>query len=103
MAIVSMAAAFGLAACTSSVGGWKGGQQPQTGPAGPYPLAQSTLSRMTSVDPSLTVFMKHAYGYAVFPSVAKGGLVVGGAYGEGAAFHANNMVAKCSLAQGSIG
>lgn len=103
-AIAAAAAAFGLVACTSSVGGWKGGQSGGTAqPAGNYPLAQQTIDRMTSVDPSLKNFLQNAYGYAVFPTVSKGGFVVGGAYGEGGAFHANQMVAKCSLAQGTIG
>lgn len=102
---VVFAAALGLAACTSSVGGWKG-QQSSTAaaqPAGPYPLAQATLARVTSVDPSIKNFLANAYGYAVFPTVSKGAIIVGGAYGQGAAFHADKMVAKCSLAQATVG
>ena len=32
---------------------------------------------------AVTPFFKNAYGYAVFPTVGKGALIVGGAYGTG--------------------
>ncbi len=102
--VLAMAAA-GLAACASSGSGWNGGKTPQPAPApsGPYPLAQQTLDRMTTTDSSLRRFIDNAYGYAVFPTVSKGALIVGGSYGEGAAFQGGQMVAKCSIAKGSIG
>ena len=33
--------------------------------------------------PTTQPFFQKAYGYAIFPTVGKGGIVVGGAYGEG--------------------
>ena len=44
-----------------------------------------------------------SYGYAVFPSVGKGGIVVGGAFGRGKVFRANARVADVSLTQVSVG
>ncbi|MGH8225092.1 MAG: YSC84-related protein [Gammaproteobacteria bacterium] len=99
------AALVGLAACTSSGGGWTGEKAPQPplAPNGPYPLAQQTLDRMTTTDSSLRRFIDNAYGYAVFPTVSRGAFVVGGSYGEGAAFQGGKMAAKCSIAKASIG
>ncbi|HEX5313864.1 MAG TPA: YSC84-related protein, partial [Gammaproteobacteria bacterium] len=54
-------------------------------------------------DPSLKRFIDNSYGYAVFPTVSSGAFIVGGSYGEGAAFHGSQMVAKCSISKGSIG
>lgn len=46
---------------------------------------------------------KEAYGYAIFPSVGKGGLVLGGAYGEGRVYRGNTYTGDVSLTQVSIG
>lgn len=99
--LVVVAFTVGLAACTTSLGGWAGSHPKDV--SGRYPLAAQTLGRMQQVDPSMSRFIHNAYGYAVFPSVAKGGFVVGGAYGKGAAFHAGSMVARCNMSQATIG
>ncbi len=54
-------------------------------------------------DPGLQSFFDNAEGYAVFPSVGKGGIGVGGAYGKGELFENGDMVGYCDLSQGSIG
>ena len=43
----------------------------------------ATVSRFQAEDPGIQSFLSNAYGYAVFPSIGKGGLGVGGAYGRG--------------------
>jgi lipid-binding SYLF domain-containing protein len=55
------------------------------------------------VDPGLKFFMSKCYGYALFPSVGKGGLIVGGAYGKGEVFEQGEMIGYCDLSQASIG
>ena len=42
-----------------------------------------TLKRLEAKDPGLKNLLKKAYGYAVFPSVEKAAVVIGGAYGRG--------------------
>jgi lipid-binding SYLF domain-containing protein len=54
-------------------------------------------------DPTLEAFLNKAYGYAVFPSVGKGGLVVGGAYGHGEVFEQGKRVGYCDLTQATVG
>jgi len=63
----------------------------------------SALKKAESHDPSIQGFLNKAYGYAVFPSVGKGGLVVGGAYGKGQAFEQGKRVAYCDITQATVG
>ena len=48
-------------------------------------------------------FFDSAYGYAVFPTIGKGGLVVGGAHGNGRVFRGGNWVGDVSMTQVSVG
>jgi lipid-binding SYLF domain-containing protein len=48
-------------------------------------------------------FFSRSYGYAVFPTVGKGGLVVGGAFGRGQVYRGGARVAGVSLTQVSVG
>jgi hypothetical protein len=48
-------------------------------------------------------FFAKSYGYAVFPTVGKGGIGIGGAYGKGRVYAAGNYVGDTSMTQVSIG
>jgi len=48
-------------------------------------------------------FFRNCYGYVVFPTVGKGGLVVGGAYGTGHVYAQGKYTGDASLAQLSVG
>lgn len=48
-------------------------------------------------------YFKTAYGYALFPNVAKGGFVVGGAYGDGKVFVGSKHVGNSTMTQVSLG
>jgi lipid-binding SYLF domain-containing protein len=65
--------------------------------------AESAVTAMKKADPGLEKFFDHATGYAVFPSVGKGGLVVGGAGGSGIVFEHGKAVGKTTLSQVTIG
>jgi lipid-binding SYLF domain-containing protein len=64
---------------------------------------EAAMHDMRQTDPSIDDFLKRAYGYAVFPSVAKGGLVVGAANGKGILFEQGRAVGYCDLTQASVG
>jgi len=53
--------------------------------------------------PEVRPFVKHAYGYAVFPTVGKGGFVVGGAYGKGRVYKQGKAMGEVSLFKASVG
>jgi len=48
-------------------------------------------------------YFSSAYGYAVFPSVGKGGLGVGGAAGNGTIYRGGAIVGDCKMSQVTIG
>ncbi len=48
-------------------------------------------------------FFKNAYGYAVFPTIGKGGIVIGAAYGEGQVYARGKVTGTASLAKMSVG
>lgn len=48
-------------------------------------------------------FFNHAYGYAVFPTIGKGGFVVGGAYGTGRVYVGGKHVGNTSMTQVTVG
>ena len=64
--------------------------------------AVSTLRRMRAEYPGVDLIVQH-YSYALFPTVTKGGLVVGGARGRGVVYEQGRHVGYCDLTQGSVG
>ncbi len=48
-------------------------------------------------------FFKNNYGYAVFPTVGKGGFVVGGSYGKGQVYKQGNLSGTVSMAKLTVG
>ena len=62
-----------------------------------------SMTRIKTLDPSVQNKLANAYGYAIFPSVAKGGAIVGGAYGRGEVYEQGKMVGWADLSQATIG
>jgi lipid-binding SYLF domain-containing protein len=48
-------------------------------------------------------YFSKAYGYALFPTVGKGGFVIGGAHGSGRVYAGGNYVGDTSMTQLSVG
>jgi lipid-binding SYLF domain-containing protein len=48
-------------------------------------------------------FFKNAYGYAVFPTIGKGGLGIGGSYGNGKVYQRGKVTGTASLLELSLG
>jgi len=48
-------------------------------------------------------FFAKAYGYAVFPTIGKGGIGLGAAYGKGRVYRNNGAVGRTEMVQISIG
>jgi lipid-binding SYLF domain-containing protein len=65
--------------------------------------AEATIVVFKRTDPGIGEFFDNAYGYAVFPSVGKGAVGIGGAYGRGVLYEQGALVGFCDLSQGSIG
>ncbi|WP_275096447.1 lipid-binding SYLF domain-containing protein [Sedimenticola hydrogenitrophicus] len=61
------------------------------------------ITRLKSKDPGMKLFFKKAYGYAIFPTVGKAGIGLGGAYGEGEVYRQGRFIGTSSLSQITIG
>ena len=64
---------------------------------------QRAIIDIKAADPGIQSFFDNAAGYAVFPSVGKGGVIIGGAFGRGLVLENEQVVGKTSLSQASIG
>lgn len=53
--------------------------------------------------PQLQSFFDTAYGYAIFPSAGKGGIILGGSYGKGEVYEQGRLVGYCDITQGTVG
>jgi len=65
--------------------------------------ATSALGEMNREDSGLDELTRKAYGYAMFPEVAKGGLVFGGGYGRGVVYEQGQHIGYADLSQASFG
>lgn len=61
------------------------------------------IAKVKEKDPRMPKAFADAYGYAVFPSVGKGGLGLGGAHGKGRVYEGGKLVGRSSLTQVTIG
>ncbi|WP_040548098.1 lipid-binding SYLF domain-containing protein [Pedosphaera parvula] len=63
----------------------------------------NAIARFKEADPGISTLFQTSAGYAVFPSVGKGGLVIGGAHGKGLVFEKGKAVGEVTLTEASIG
>jgi lipid-binding SYLF domain-containing protein len=54
-------------------------------------------------DKGMEDWFRNAAGYAVFPSVGKGGIGIGGAHGKGLVIAGDQVIGKTSLSQVTVG
>lgn len=104
--IISAAIALGFVTLTAGCGGsgWRP-EYPETGQpvAGASPETARTLARFQERDPSLRRFIDEAYGFAVFSSVGKGAIAIGGAHGKGEVYEQGQRVGSTRVTQVSLG
>ena len=65
--------------------------------------SENAIQLAKKADSGLQKFFDTAAGYAVFPSVGKGAVGVGGAYGRGELYEGGKLTGYCTLTQASIG
>lgn len=65
--------------------------------------ADTTLGAMRDKDPALSDVLETAAGYAVFPSIGKGGAGVGGAFGRGVLYERGTVTGFVKLEQAQVG
>jgi lipid-binding SYLF domain-containing protein len=65
--------------------------------------ANATVASMNARDPGLQSVLNSAYGYVVFPSIGKGGFIVGGAHGDGVVYEQGRVTGYATVNQASVG
>jgi lipid-binding SYLF domain-containing protein len=63
----------------------------------------SSTIKVFESSPAVQHYFKDSYGYAVFPTVGKGGLGIGGAYGNGQVYKGGKVTGTSRLAKVTIG
>ena len=67
------------------------------------PDSYTTAINRFKQSPEAQNYFNHAYGYAVFPTIGKGGIGIGGAFGKGRVYKDDKLTGTASLSQLSIG
>ncbi len=62
-----------------------------------------TIVNFKNSDPYMIDLFQQSFGYAVFPTVAKAGMGIGGAYGKGRVYRRERPIGSVSLTQLTIG
>lgn len=88
--------ALSLAGCTTA-------PRTESGKADIRDEAAVTLSKAQRNDPTLGPLLIASQAYAVFPTIGKGAVGIGGAYGKGVLYESGAFTGYCDLSQGSIG
>jgi lipid-binding SYLF domain-containing protein len=65
--------------------------------------AHDTIAAFRRADPRLAAYFKDAYGFAVFPTIGRGGFVLAGGYGTGTVFERGAVVGSASVTQATVG
>ena len=94
--VAGLVGLFGLAACSTAPSTTEGKMDLRR-------TAAETLSQAEANDSSLQRVIGRSAGYAVFPSIGKGAVGIGGAYGKGDVFQDGRVVGYCDMTQASIG
>lgn len=65
--------------------------------------AYSDTADIFKSSPAVQPFFKDCYGYAVFPTIGKGGFIVGGAYGKGQVYAKGKATGTAQLVKVTVG
>ena len=92
--------------CLLLLGGYGGSARAEWVPAAGDSLqlkAYATARRFAEQHKELQRFFDEAYGYAIYPSVTRGGFMLGGGYGKGIVIEAGSFVGYSSQWRASVG
>ncbi|MDH3688983.1 MAG: YSC84-related protein [Gammaproteobacteria bacterium] len=95
---------LGLLGVTSSFAAWDPADgESATSQGLADPKVAEAIANFKNSDPGIQRFFDNAYGYAVFPSIGKGGFGIGGAHGKGKVYEQGRMIGESSMTQVTIG
>lgn len=65
--------------------------------------AQKTITTFKEKNDKMESYFEDSYGYAVFPSIGKGGIVIGGAHGRGIVYEQGELIGEIKMTQVTLG
>ncbi len=65
--------------------------------------SRAAMASFVDRDPGLQRWIDQAYGYAIFPTIGKGGFWVGGGFGRGIVFEQGQPIGRATVSQATIG
>ena len=65
--------------------------------------SKEARSEFVKADKLMSNLFENAYGYVIFPNVGKGGLGIGGAFGNGAVYQKDKLIGMAKMSQLTIG
>ena len=99
--IAASTIAMALPACGGA--GWEPETPKSTAEPTAFERSVETVGEFEQRDPSLKQFFEQAHAYAVYPSVGKGGAVLGGAYGRGQVYRNGQLIGSTAVTQVTAG
>lgn len=72
-------------------------------PVLPQDDVAQAIAEFKKADPGIARFFESAHGYAIFPSVGKGAIGIGGARGKGYVYRRGRLIGRSTLTQVTIG
>lgn len=61
------------------------------------------MERLTAENPTIAAYAANAYGYAIFPVVGEGGLLIATGWGRGAVYEEGSLIGYARVSEHSIG
>ena len=65
--------------------------------------AQKAISSFKEKNENMESYFEDSYGYAIFPSVGKGAIVIGGAHGRGIVYEQGELIGAVKMTQLTVG
>jgi lipid-binding SYLF domain-containing protein len=65
--------------------------------------SQRTISAFKERNDKMESYFKESFGYVAFPSIGKGGIVVGGAHGRGIVYEQGEIIGEAKMTQVTLG
>lgn len=66
-------------------------------------LVKATIAKFIKANAAIQTYFDNAYGYVVFPTVGKGGYIIGGGHGKGWVYAQNALVGYARITQITVG
>ncbi len=99
--VIAAMASIAAMGCKSNEASPKEGNPPQGESL--HLAVKETIDLIKLRDPSMAKWFENAHGYAVFPGIGAGGLIIGGGFGAGEVYAGGNQIGTAKVSQLNVG